>query len=248
VTSYLVDEPHDARGGRPVSTPAYFSQVTLRFGSWDWADDDHFSTALMDISMTTRSATLLLALAAVSIFVSGCANPYYTKIESPPQRAASSTGSARVYFIGHGGSSWGGSSYAFILREKKLIGYLQPGLMFYVDLPAGEHWFMAESSNADALKASLEGGKTYHVQVYWTPGAMSILFGSAQHAHITPIVRGTEGWQNKQLWMSESEPVRLRPENAREWEFDYAETIAEHLASFKAGQTSFKTMDVSAAE
>jgi hypothetical protein len=179
-----------------------------------------------------------------AVLASGCGSaPYYVVVESPRQIVAPPANTARVYFIAKGGSGWAGKSEVFILRENRLIGYLQIGQMFIVDLPPGEHLFMSVTSNSEAVKATLAGGKTYYIQAFSTPGAASIMWGHAsQNVHLQPVVPGSQEWLHHAEWIGESTCVTLNKEKAPKWEVKYAEKVADRLAKVKSGEIKAKVM------
>jgi hypothetical protein len=129
-----------------------------------------------------------------------------------------------------------------------VIGYLQNRQVFYVDVPAGEHLFMCVTSNADAIKANLAGGKTYYVRLFSTPGAMSIMLGGSENMYMEPIAPGTEGWDKRIEWIDGATLVEKNPEKCADWEEEYADRNAERLANFKSGKAEAKVMGPEAGE
>ena len=79
-------------------------------------------------------AIVLSLVALAGSLVIGCTKPYLPA-NTPIPSTAPPADKARVYFIKPGGSM--GSANAYILREDKVIGYLENRKVFLVELPAG---------------------------------------------------------------------------------------------------------------
>ena len=135
-----------------------------------------------------------------------------------------------------------GSATVYVLKEDKVIGYLENRKLFFVEVPAGEHLFMSVTSNTEGLKASLAGGKTYYVRLFSTPGAMSMLAGGSENLYMEPIVPGTEQWEKRLEWIDGNQLVTVNPGPASEWEVKYAAENAERLAKFRSGEADAKSL------
>ena len=181
----------------------------------------------------------LVALVALGTLTTGCAKPF-VKVATPRPAAAPSEDQARIYFVKPGGSMQ--SAYTYILEDDKVVGYLQNRTVFYLDVPAGEHFFMSVTSNTDGLKASLEGGKTYYVRLFSTPGAKSLLGGGSENLYINPLVPGGEGWDKRMEWVDGNQLITVNPPVAKKWETKYAAKNAERLENFRSGAAEAKTL------
>jgi hypothetical protein len=185
---------------------------------------------------------MLVALSALvigAVLAAGCAG-YNAPSTTPRPTVAPTPDTARVYFVKPGGS-WGNAE-GFVLLEDKVIGYLQNRQAFYIDVPAGEHTFMSVTSNADGIKATLVGGKTYYVRLFSTPGAMSILVGGSENMYMEPIAPGSENWDKRLEWVDGAKLMQMNPAKCEAWQNKYAAKNAERLASFKSGATQVKPL------
>ena len=125
--------------------------------------------------LESASRTFLsISLLVVFLGVSGC--KYYVSAKTPRPSTPPSPDRARVYFVKPDGEEGGADT--FLLKETKLIGYLENGKALYVELPPGEHFFMSVASNVDGVLADLAGGRTYYIQLISSRGEDTAL-GSA---------------------------------------------------------------------
>jgi hypothetical protein len=184
-------------------------------------------------------ASIVLFVAVCSLIAVGCAKPYLP-VSTPRPTAAPAADKARIYFIKPGGSMQAALTY--ILKDDKVVGYLENRKVFYLDLPAGEHFFMSVTSNTDGLKATLAGGKTYYVRVFSAPGAKSMLVGGSENLYMEPIVPGSESWGKRIEWVDGNQLITVNPPIAAKWEAKYAAKNAERLANFKSGAAEAKVL------
>lgn len=189
---------------------------------------------------------IILSFIALAMLAVGCARPYLP-VAQPRPTAAPSADTARIYFVKPGGSMQAALTY--ILKDDKVVGYLENRKLFYLDLPAGDHFFMSVTSNTDGLKASLAGGKTYYVRVFSAPGAKSLLVGgSSENLYFEPIVPGTEGWDKRYEWIDGNQLITVNPPVAAKWEAKYAAKNAERLANFRSGAAQAKVLSADQGE
>ena len=180
-------------------------------------------------------ATVLLGLS-----LGGCGTKPYLVVNTPRPTTAPPPNMARIYFMKPGGSMQ--KAYTMILENEKVVGYLQNRTVFYLDVPAGEHFFMSVSSITEGLKASLAGGKTYYVRLYSSPGAKSLLLGGSEDVHMEPLVPGTEGWDQRLIWVDGATLITVNPEYAAKWEMRNAANNAERLEKFRSGEAEAKLL------
>lgn len=189
--------------------------------------------------MTKSRIILLAAMTVAALLGTGCAKPYLP-VNTPRPSAAPPADTARIYFVKPGGSM--GDAWVYLLQEDKVVGYLVNRKVFYLDVPAGKHFFMSVTSNAEGLDADLAGGKTYYVRLFSTPGAMSLLGGGSENIYMEPIVPGTEGWDKRMEWVDGNQLITINPPVAAKWEARYAAKNAERLAKFKSGEATAKIL------
>lgn len=186
-----------------------------------------------------NSIHVIAAIVAFGLLSVGCTKAYLP-VTTPRPTTAPPPDQARIYFMKPGGSMQAALTY--ILEDDKVIGYLENRKVFYVDVPAGEHFFMSVTSNTDGLKASLAGGKTYYVRVFSAPGAKSLLVGGSENLYLEPIVPGGEGWDKRMEWLDGNQLITVNPPVAAKWQAKYAAKNAERLANFRSGAAEAKVL------
>ncbi len=181
------------------------------------------------------SFVFLLLLAAVSL---GCGS-MNRPVANPQPDSGPGPDQARIYFtlsqVFPGGQ-------AFVLQRDELIGYVRNRQYFYVDVPAGPHLFMLVSENTEGLKGNFDGGKTYYVHLFVTPG-----FGSTR-VYWKPMAPGEENWDKRHEWIDACTRMELIPEKASAWEEKYAEANANRLAKYESGEIEVAEMGPQNAE
>jgi hypothetical protein len=163
-------------------------------------------------------------------FASGCgaSSKYMTKLESPTAVQVNPA-AATVFFVRP--SSFAASIKATILDSNgQFLGEALPKSYFAVQLPPGEHVFVAWSEGTPALKATLEPGKVYYVEVAPIVGVWS--------ARVRLFAIGPQREQFAKLpsWIAESS--MLIPDQATGQAYiqqrldDAQNTIAKGVSSF----------------
>ncbi len=182
---------------------------------------------------------IIAAFLALGLFAIGCAKPFL-KATAPRPNTPPPADTARIFFIKPGGSM--GAAFTYILEDTKVVGYLQNRTVFYLDVPAGEHFFMSVTSNTEGLKAGLAGGKTYYVRVYSAPGAKAFFGGGSENLYMEPIVPGSEGWDKRMEWVDGNQLITVNPPVAQKWEIKYASNNADRLEEFRSGAKEAKLL------
>lgn len=80
------------------------------------------------------------------------------------------------------------------------IGDSAPGSHFVVQVPSGEHTFIAWGEGTHSLKANVAAGKTYYVEVAPVMGVWSARF------HLKALKPGSEKWVKVKEWIADTEP------------------------------------------
>jgi len=187
---------------------------------------------------------LVRRLFVVALFVStvfsflGCTKMFIVVNEGKPT-AAPSQDTARIYFNLPQGFP---SGHAWILEDDNLIGYVQNRQYFMYEVPAGEHLFMLVSENTEGLRGQFEGGKTYYVRLFVTPGIMRT------RVYWAMLEAGKENWTKRHKWLDISKRVALNPQRAPQWEIKYAEKNAKRLAKYTSGESTTSVFSPAAGE
>lgn len=134
----------------------------------------------------------------------GVSSKYMTKLEVP-QAVAVDPATATVVFIRP--SSYGGGAKHVILDSKgRFLGECWGETYFVVKVPAGEHMFISWGEGTPALKATVEAGKVYYVEVGVTMGAWSA------RARLFAMGPQRENWAELPEWLQNS--TMLAPNEA----------------------------------
>jgi hypothetical protein len=189
-----------------------------------------------------KSSVGRLAVAAFIIAVvaslAGCSK-MYVRVNEPRPNAAPAADTARIYFMLPQGFPGG---RAWVLNQDKLIGYVQNRQYFMYEVPAGNQLFMLVSENTEGLQGQFEGGKTYYVRLFITPGVMST------RVYWAVLEAGKENWDKRLEWVDRSQRVALNPGKGEKWEKKYAAKNAERLAKYTSGEAKPNTFAPEAGE
>jgi hypothetical protein len=178
--------------------------------------------AISELRMPRALSTLIVLC---GLILGGCGGSLTQEVKGPPAAPAAET--ARVYFVLDQGFP---SGAAYVVEGTKLLGFVENGEHFIVDLPPGEHLFMLLSGQDEAMKGTLEAGKTYHIKLYVTPG----VWGT--RVYWTPLKATGEDLASRKEGVAETERVELVPEKAFEWEKDEREDLERRDKSFRSGE------------
>ncbi len=194
------------------------------------------------IGTLSRKTAIVASLSAViSIGVlQGACSRYAVPVKAQPE-APPPPDTARVYFINPGASNVDTS--VFILKETKLIGYLEGKKVSFVDLPAGEHFFMTAVSNPEGIYAKLAGGRTYYLRLTFAPGPETVLGNKTVIASLEPIVPGDEAWEERHQWVEHAQLVALNKERARGWNSRWSERNQRWFMQFKRGEKPYTSLN-----
>lgn len=178
---------------------------------------------------------VLITFLAVVSGAGGC--KYYVSVGSPRPAEPPPADTARVYFVKPEGSEGGAAT--FLLKETKLIGYLENQKAMYVELPPGEHFFMSVASNVDGVLADLEGGRTYYIQLISRPGEGTALGGTTENMSLTPLRPGDDRWERRHEWVENAELVTLDKNRGAKWEARKAAQNYKRFERFKRGEQRY---------
>ena len=168
----------------------------------------------------------VIAVLAGLLVVTGCARMNRPSTVPTPDGAPPAD-TARVYFVMPVVYPAG---EVFVLHEQKLVGYLTNRQWFYMDVPAGKQMFMTVSENTTVVEGELEGGKSYWVKNFVTPGF------AKTRVYTAILQQGTEDWDARKEWLSSSKHMELVPESAAKWEAKYAKNNEKRQQDYEAGK------------
>lgn len=136
-------------------------------------------------------SVLVLALACVS-----CGGSDYMHELQTPQAVAAEANMATVVFIRPSG--YGGGSYPILDHTGKLLGEAMGETYFVAKMPPGQYMFIAWSEGTPAMRATVEAGKIYYVEVGMTIGAWSA------RARLFAVGPNRKQWAELPEWLAES--------------------------------------------
>jgi len=155
--------------------------------------------------MLSRSRLLRSALPAALLTLAaggsaGCAasSEYMVKMKGARTGIERSPDAATVVFVRP-------SSYAAALGctvldgNGRYLGDALPSSYFAVKVRPGSHVFIAWAENTAALRATVEAGKIYFVEVSSKMGMFTA------RMHLLAIAPGTDSWKKVDEWLAESE-------------------------------------------
>lgn len=146
-----------------------------------------------------KTTILFLSLSLCITMLMGCASPNmrYSNIATASVQPDDSH--ALVYFIRP--KKAGYNAHAAVYDDHAFIGFVPYSTKLpYVTTP-GEHLFMVVSESADFLKADLEAGKTYYIQVVPRLGAWRARFSLA------PITKKTLSTAQSREWIEQATEI-----------------------------------------
>lgn len=80
----------------------------------------------------------------------------------------------------------------------RFLGESLPSSYFAVNVPPGDHVFVAWAENTAALRATLAPGRKYYIEVATKLGALSA------RCHLLALTPRSESWAKVPLWLAES--------------------------------------------
>jgi hypothetical protein len=143
-----------------------------------------------------QTLAALVFMLTLTTFGCGVSSKYMTTLEVP-QVVAVDPAVATVVFIRP--SSYGGRVQHVIVDSKgRFLGECWGETYFVVKVPPGEHMFISWGEGTPALKATVEAGKVYYVEVGVTMGAWSA------RARLFAMGPQRESWAELPQWLKES--------------------------------------------
>jgi hypothetical protein len=142
----------------------------------------------------------LWAVAVFAFSSLGCSisSEYMTKLQVP-QAVTVDPAAATVVFIRPSGFA-GRAQHIIMDHNARFLGECWGETYFAVKMPPGEYTFISWGEGTPALKATVEAGKVYYVEVGVTPGAWE---ARARLLALAPRVG--ESWGELPTWIRESQ-------------------------------------------
>jgi hypothetical protein len=148
--------------------------------------------------MKTLPLTLLLALGISLALLLGCTSSQFMREIPRTGQIARSNDAATIIFIRP--STWGASRTTIVDTKGRFLGDSLPGSFFAVSVPPGEHVFFSWAENTGPLKATVEAGKVYFVEVAPKMGMLS------PRVHLLAVTPRQPTWSDIDKWLRESTP------------------------------------------
>jgi hypothetical protein len=165
-----------------------------------------------------RLAGLLAVLVAIGCSVS---SPYMTPLATPAAIKADGD-KATIVFVRPSGL--GGALKQTIFDDKgRFLGEALPNGRFSVQVPPGDHMFVVWAENTGVLKAKVEAGKIYFVEVSLSMGAFSA------QANLVGVRKGTEAWQDLDEWLAETKDFQVDEARGQQYLASRKEEVDERI-------------------
>ncbi len=121
-------------------------------------------------------------------------------------------------------SSYAGGLLVTVLDDKgQFHGDALPSSWFSTTVEPGEHTFISWAENTGALRAKLEAGKVYFVEVEVKLGALSA------RAHLKAVGPKSEAWEERQAWLSESTQLEVDERSGQAYLDGRREDVEERI-------------------
>lgn len=145
--------------------------------------------------MSRKTLTLLTLI--LTFLASGCGGLKYMDEVKAPQAVRTNPAQATVVFIRPSGYG-GGTSFDIMDQSGRFLGEVNGESYFVSQMPPGQYTFIAWSEGTPAMKATVEAGKIYYVEVGVTIG----MWGG--HARLFAIGPQREQWAKLPEWLHDS--------------------------------------------
>lgn len=170
----------------------------------------------------SRETLVLLGVLFVSTSCAG-SSPYMKTSEDRPSGPA--PGKALVYVVRPSGMGYGVDFQ--IWDGDHCIGVAVAKSCFSFQSAPGKHLFMAISENKSAVDAELAAGRTYYLIARVGMG------GWRARVELIPVTRGSEYWEEAEVWARELIYTEADRKALAEWEVDKREEAREIMATFR---------------
>lgn len=159
-------------------------------------------------------------------------------------KMSQSNGKAQIVFV-RPSSFAKGILLTIIDSSGNFVGDSQPGSHFAIEVEPGEHVFIGWGEGTHALKANVEGGKTYFVEVAPKMGIWAARF------HLLAIKPTTENWADRVEWMAETQTLVVNQAAGQQYHIrgdranDPLSKGMEQLNSYNAEELDDRTLSPS---
>ena len=164
-------------------------------------------------------------LVVVVLVLSGCASSMMQPVAPQP---APATSSAQVTFLRP--SYFGGAIQFGIWDSDRFVGILEPGSYIQIQVPPGEHVFLARAENWSYVHADLEAGRQYFVLAKVFPGIWK-----ARVAY-DPILKDDPQTDAEiRQWLSGLKPIGVIPDKVEAYSAPRREQVRQAVTDFHNG-------------
>ena len=174
-------------------------------------------------------------IAAGMLVLSGCASSMMQPAALQPAPAPSA---AQVTFLRP--SYFGGAIQFGIWDSDRFVGILEPGSYIQIQVPPGEHVFLARAENWSYVHADLEAGRQYFVLAKVFPGIWK-----ARVAY-DPILRGDPQTDAEiGQWLSGLKPIGVIPDKVEAYSAPRREQVRQAVVDFRNGAAQSERLEAS---
>jgi len=179
----------------------------------------------------TRPSMRWLGTLVVALLVMACGSPYMQKVAAP-QAYEPGSDTAVVLFIRPSGLA--PASVATITdSDNRFLGDSLAHSHFGVEVDPGEHLFVVWGETTNALKATVEAGRVYYVNVDTQMGVLTPRY------QLLALKPGGANWDKVAEWLSSTDQLRRDDQAARSFEQTKGSEIVERSASAQQNYASY---------
>ncbi|MHC4958811.1 MAG: hypothetical protein ACYTGN_10590 [Planctomycetota bacterium] len=159
----------------------------------------------------------------ILLFLAGCAgSSRYMLEDETPEPAESKAGQATIVFVRPSGFGYA-ITFTVLDAEGNFVGQMPAKGHVVHHVPPGSHRFLIWGENTAVMESTVEAGKVYYVEV---DAAMGMW---AARAHLLPVRRGTDEWDEAEEWVEDTAQWDVTPELAKQWTEDKKTGIAGQI-------------------
>jgi hypothetical protein len=162
-------------------------------------------------------------LAALPLFAA-CSHPrIMVPLEEPSAAPGKDEAKVVVYRPSFRNAS---KAYAFF-HDEELMGFAQSGSWFEVRCAPGEHFFYLRGVSDTAVRATLQGGKTYYLKVDSEPQLLKL------QLKMVPVIPGMDEFERVEEELAGLERREAVDVYVEEYEERFADKVTDRLAYFR---------------
>jgi hypothetical protein len=163
-------------------------------------------------------------MALVLLFAASCSNP---QITLPLEEPSEPPGKDEARVVVYRPSSRNERKPYAVFDDEELVGFAQSGAWFEVRCTPGEHFFYLRGVSDHAVRATLQGGKTYYLRVDSIPQWFWL------QLRLLPIVPGSDEFLTVEEDLAGLQRCEAVDVFVDAYEDRFADPVADRLGYFR---------------